>query len=240
MRKTVIFVVFLLLTAARVRAQVSGGNPPVGAAGIANATITDAKISGVIQPAHLPSTATYSDKDNAFSVGQTISATSFSVGGSTNTSGRLVANSTGTFIYGQTDGNQVPSSYIGYSTSIFLSATVTPNASGTFVALATYTLTPGLWNVYGSGDLDTGATTAATLLSFAISTSNTGADSPIFRCVNGSIPAVNSVVQCATVMRHFNVTANTTIYLTAYFVYSVLGGAIYSKDNTGMIIQRVH
>ena len=78
MKKLFLIAALLVSYAPLLSAQVSGGNPAPGIVGIADSSITDAKISGVIQPAHLPSTAAYTNKDNNWSTTQT-SVSSFSV-----------------------------------------------------------------------------------------------------------------------------------------------------------------
>lgn len=77
-----VFILALATAGAGAQGIVNGGTPPSGVAGIADGTVTDAKLTGTIQPVHLPSTVAYTNAPNTFTSSQSVSA-SFNVAGTT-------------------------------------------------------------------------------------------------------------------------------------------------------------
>lgn len=140
-------------------------------------------------------------------------------------------------ILGVTDGSSAQAGYVGEIISA-TSAGQNPGASGTWVAIATLTLTAGDWDIMGMANITDGGTTSATEASSAISTSNTTPDvsnvgnRTIFSISLGANSNAWTPAGCRTV----SISATTTYYLIGSFTYATLGGA--SWQNTSHIFAR--
>lgn len=139
-------------------------------------------------------------------------------------------------VVGTATNNNATAGNVGEFTSVNspTGGTATPGSSGTYVNVASISLTAGDWDVYGTNVVNTGATSAITRIYTAISKSS-AADDVTYQGnavdQRSSAFPVSSFLYQPTVHRRVSLASTTTIYLVSFMTYSVLGGATYYSDS---------
>lgn len=147
-----------------------------------------------------------------------------------------VTGAQGTLIRGTIQGDTVGAGNVGelLSNNLVISGTSgTPGSSGAYMSISTITLTAGEWDISATGGFTAGATTAATDLGFAISSSNNSRDATNQNNISSSgstlVVSVNSNQNLGP--RRVRVTTNTLYYLVGQLTFTVLGGGVYTTDS---------
>jgi hypothetical protein len=112
--------------------------------------------------------------------------------------------------------------------------TATPGSSGTFVNVASISLTAGDWDVSGTLHVVTGATFAGTRIYGSISKTTADIDDQtkggVVSVLDSAFPvSANILLPLGT--RRISLASTTTIYLTAFLTYSTLGGTTYGTSS---------
>lgn len=135
---------------------------------------------------------------------------------------------------GVTDGSNAPAGLVGEIVSSSLGSIQDPGATGIFIAISTITLTPGDWDISGTGEFDGGGTTAGTDFSVGISTKNYAMD--VFSANNAfflsSTLGANAVIQAPCGPRRVSITTSTSYYLMGRVAFTVLGGGKWQTSST--------
>jgi hypothetical protein len=107
-------------------------------------------------------------------------------------------------------------------------------AVNTSANVASISLTPGVWHVFGSVALVVGATTVfGTDAYIAASISTTSATENVANAAYVSVSNVqNNSARTANTFDTLNLSANTTVYLTSRHNCTTVGGASYTAVGT--------
>lgn len=172
----------------------------------------------------------------------TITATSTMTAGTANITYGIVAGSA--TITGFKNGSDAPAGVLGEYMSNNLALNKTPVATGDYVAIATVTLTAGDWDVYATGYLAAGGTSAIQEFIFGISNVNTTNDT---NTENNTLSGYNPVTVIAASEefqrtfgpRRVSITSTTPYYLMARITYTTLGTANFPANKNMIRARRI-
>ena len=149
----------------------------------------------------------------------------------------VTVSTTGAFnVTGYTGSQNEAASYVGSISSSTSVSNISIGASGSYVALATVTVSAGWWQLTGGCTIIGGATTAANSIWCGISNSASAFDSSMPDATtflgNAAAGGVTCGATCEYVMsagagRYVYASAPTTYYIVGYLTYTTLGGAYW-------------
>lgn len=140
----------------------------------------------------------------------------------------------GVFIQGTNTNDSAPPGFDGEFISANSTSAITPAASGSYVNVASITLSAGDWDVEGVANLTTDSSWVGTQWGVQISATTSASDYTSKGGINwntGTI-AASGTYYIPTGMRRISLAAvSTTIYLTAELNYTTLGATAFGTSS---------
>jgi len=152
------------------------------------------------------------------------------------TTGSLAFGTSGAGVVGTTTNDSASAGNVGEFTSVNspTGGTDAPGSSGTFVNVASISLTAGDWDVSGQLHVVTGATFAGTRIYGSISKTTADIDDQtkggVVSMLSSAFPVSGNII-APLGTRRISLASTTTIYLTAFITYSTLGGTTYGTSS---------
>ena len=179
----------------------------------------------------------------------TVIGSSLTILGNSNLAGATSIGSNGTLfisassasIKGVTNGSNAEVGLVGEFISDVGEGNNNPGGSGTYINVATITLTAGDWDISGACNLTLGGTTAMVEARAGISTNPGSIDASSLGALTswGVAALVNQRLQTPVGPRRVTISGSTTYNLVCYLAYTTLGGAVWTGSDSHIQARRM-